>query len=72
MLFQTDKCIGPLLLGCDSQDNADQPQDDEKHDWKSLPTHADEDQVQLDVDRSFIYYPTSTSCRSSHIIIRLI
>ncbi|KAG4305045.1 hypothetical protein PORY_001720 [Pneumocystis oryctolagi] len=27
--------------------------------WKSLPAHKDENQVQLDVDRSFIYYPTA-------------
>jgi hypothetical protein len=25
--------------------------------WKELPRHRDEDQVQLDVDRSFVYYP---------------
>ncbi|KAH6631649.1 rab-GTPase-TBC domain-containing protein [Chaetomium tenue] len=25
--------------------------------WESLPRHRDEDQVQLDVNRSFIYYP---------------
>ncbi|KAL8761485.1 MAG: hypothetical protein Q9184_002395 [Pyrenodesmia sp. 2 TL-2023] len=25
--------------------------------WQSLPRHKDEDQVRLDVDRSFIYYP---------------
>ncbi|KAG5517991.1 hypothetical protein PMAC_000446 [Pneumocystis sp. 'macacae'] len=25
--------------------------------WKLLPAHKDENQVQLDVDRSFIYYP---------------
>jgi hypothetical protein len=25
--------------------------------WRSLPRHDDEDQVQLDVNRAFIYYP---------------
>ncbi|KAL4891628.1 rab-GTPase-TBC domain-containing protein [Aspergillus ambiguus] len=25
--------------------------------WDNLPPHADEDQVQLDVNRSFVYYP---------------
>ena len=25
--------------------------------WKDLPRHRDEDQVQLDVNRSFVYYP---------------
>lgn len=27
--------------------------------WQCLPRHRDEDQVQLDVNRSFIYYPSS-------------
>ncbi|RPA94453.1 hypothetical protein L873DRAFT_1701030 [Choiromyces venosus 120613-1] len=31
--------------------------------WKTLPPHRDEDQVKLDVDRSFIYYPTNLSPR---------
>lgn len=25
--------------------------------WKSLQRHRDEDQVELDVNRSFVYYP---------------
>lgn len=25
--------------------------------WEKLPPHKDEGQVQLDVDRSFVYYP---------------
>ncbi|KAI9739255.1 MAG: hypothetical protein M1834_007468 [Cirrosporium novae-zelandiae] len=29
--------------------------------WKYLPRHKDEDQVKLDVDRSFIYYPSDQS-----------
>ncbi|KAK3491676.1 rab-GTPase-TBC domain-containing protein [Neurospora crassa] len=29
--------------------------------WESLPPHQDEDQVQLDVDRSFTYYPSPTT-----------
>ncbi|KAL8814491.1 MAG: hypothetical protein Q9223_006288 [Gallowayella weberi] len=29
--------------------------------WQHLPRHKDEDQVRLDVDRSFIYYPKSRS-----------
>ena len=50
---------GPLILG-----NA-MELDDEKDDaeglatWRSLPAHRDEDQVRLDVERSFIYYPNS-------------
>lgn len=70
-LAQADEVIGPLLLGCDGQDGADKPEISEKHDWKSLPKHVDEDQVQLDVDRSFIYYPTGTSRLSSHITMLL-
>ena len=26
--------------------------------WESLPPHRDEEQVQLDVNRAFVYYPT--------------
>lgn len=25
--------------------------------WKTLPPHSEEGQVQLDVDRAFVYYP---------------
>ncbi|KAH7383735.1 rab-GTPase-TBC domain-containing protein [Cadophora sp. MPI-SDFR-AT-0126] len=52
----------PLLLGCNDHDNAI-TQETGSGDWKSLPKHRDEDQVQLDVDRSFIYYPTNQSPR---------
>ena len=30
--------------------------------WKELPPHPDEDQVRLDVDRSFVYYPIGMAC----------
>ncbi|KAH6899043.1 rab-GTPase-TBC domain-containing protein [Thelonectria olida] len=64
----------PLLLGLDlpSADNRS-PSDSHEHvgdsgkppvdplDWKDLPRHRDEDQVQLDVNRSFIYYPSNLS-----------
>ncbi|OCK86066.1 hypothetical protein K432DRAFT_377030 [Lepidopterella palustris CBS 459.81] len=45
----------PILLGsnngtCDNQIC-----------WKSLPLHRDEDQVKLDVHRSFVYYPNNES-----------
>lgn len=33
-------------------------------DWKELPRHRDEDQVQLDVNRSFIYYPNRMCTRT--------
>ncbi|TQS33121.1 hypothetical protein Golomagni_06545, partial [Golovinomyces magnicellulatus] len=43
----------PILLGVstDGDSNADDGS------WKELPRHRDEDQVQLDVNRAFIYYP---------------
>lgn len=47
---------GPLLLQCDDK----RPNDDLKP-LNELPRHADEDQVQLDVDRSFVYYPSGES-----------
>nr|XP_036575754.1 GTPase-activating protein gyp10 [Colletotrichum truncatum]KAF6782378.1 GTPase-activating protein gyp10 [Colletotrichum truncatum] len=34
---------------------------DEKIPWKDLPRHRDEEQVQLDVNRAFIYYPNHQS-----------
>jgi hypothetical protein len=27
-------------------------------DWRQLPKHREEGQVELDVNRSFVYYPT--------------
>lgn len=30
--------------------------------WESLPRHPDEEQVQLDVDRAFVYYPRGLNC----------
>ena len=47
---------GPKLLGSDVR-HADSA--DVMLDWRSLPRHKDEDQVRLDVNRSFIYYPKS-------------
>lgn len=47
---------GPILLGCKAPDSpAEQKQSNQ--DWRNLTRHADEDQVQLDVDRAFVYYP---------------
>ncbi|KAG4035463.1 hypothetical protein MFRU_001g02320 [Monilinia fructicola] len=50
----------PLLLGCgsdygDTEGNATS--------WKDLPTHRDEYQVALDVNRSFIYYPNDQTSK---------
>jgi len=47
----------PFLLGySDKIENSS-----EREPWEKLPPHGDESQVQLDVDRSFIYYPTNVS-----------
>ncbi|KAK0102888.1 hypothetical protein ONS96_005516 [Cadophora gregata f. sp. sojae] len=53
---------GPLLLGCKDQDNITAKKSECRH-WKLLPKHRDEDQVQLDVDRSFIFYPKDQTPR---------
>ncbi|KKA27078.1 hypothetical protein TD95_001143, partial [Thielaviopsis punctulata] len=49
----------PYLLGDFSLDQ--DPQNGEKPDlsWHKLPRHRDEEQVQLDVNRSFVYYPNN-------------
>lgn len=56
--------IGPVLLGLPLKEAASaedkkgisSPASDDGS-WKELPRHRDEDQVQLDVNRAFIYYP---------------
>ncbi|KAH8155352.1 uncharacterized protein LAJ45_00362 [Morchella importuna] len=65
----------PILLGYDDADAVTQSQHGDKDgyledqsnssSWKDLPPHGDENQVQLDVNRSFIYYPTNMSPRES-------
>ena len=47
---------GPRLLG---SDGAGPRTEAEPEDWRQLPKHKDEEQVKLDVNRSFIYYPSS-------------
>ncbi|KAA8635877.1 hypothetical protein SMACR_01716 [Sordaria macrospora] len=42
----------PILLGIPPKYDQDS-----EPSWESLPPHKDEDQVQLDVDRAFCYYP---------------
>ncbi|CAK7262863.1 GTPase-activating protein gyp8 [Sporothrix epigloea] len=37
------------------------PTTEATHAWESLPPHRDEEQVQLDVDRAFVYYPQHAS-----------
>lgn len=56
----SDGLSGPLLLGSVQDQGQNAP------DWTSLAKHRDEDQVQLDVDRSFVYYPSgiaTSACR---------
>ncbi|KAL8712034.1 MAG: hypothetical protein Q9220_003730 [cf. Caloplaca sp. 1 TL-2023] len=48
----------PLLLGYEESSGASSVGD---LSWHALPTHKDEHQVRLDVDRSFIYYPKNES-----------
>jgi len=55
-------CIGPVLLGYNSSSSTPGMvrEDVSDNDWHALPIHKDENQVRLDVDRAFIYYPLGT------------
>lgn len=53
--------LGPLLLGYVNNNIDIKGGVSSAESWKELPTHRDENQVQLDVDRSFIYYPNGAS-----------
>lgn len=55
---------GPTLLGCNKE--AQQKELDALPDPDSLDRHREEDQVDLDVNRSFVYYPAGMP--ASHII----
>ncbi len=48
--------IGPILLGFNMKTKLEARS---SQGWRELPRHKDEDQVRLDVHRSFIYYPKS-------------
>ena len=50
--------IGPILLGCDEGSSAEVHCDTS---WKALQPHKDEDQVERDVNRSFVFYPQGMS-----------
>lgn len=68
---------GPVLLGVDSEPRSDDDGDSDRSDdaieedlsWKELPRHRDEDQVQLDVNRAFIYYPHGM-CRGQGLNVK--
>ncbi|KAI9167241.1 TBC1 domain family member 20 [Paramyrothecium foliicola] len=69
--FLTDelrRLAWPILLGVSKsaaqRDKANRATEGE---WKQLPRHKDEDQVQLDVNRAFIYYPTKLDERKSEL-----
>ncbi|KAL9104002.1 MAG: hypothetical protein Q9163_001022 [Psora crenata] len=46
--------VWPILLGCHAKLRGDLT---DRSRWRQLPRHKDEDQVELDVNRSFVYYP---------------
>ncbi|KAL3955280.1 hypothetical protein ACCO45_010843 [Purpureocillium lilacinum] len=50
----------PILLGLPTPEAAANGHAD-TGDWKDLPRHRDEEQVELDVNRSFVYYPNGQS-----------
>ncbi|KIW49976.1 hypothetical protein PV05_11603 [Exophiala xenobiotica] len=53
----------PILLGCNNESTGTEQQHSNQA-WRELPRHPDEDQVQLDVDRAFVYYPKDESEQS--------
>ncbi|CAD6573545.1 MAG: hypothetical protein ASARMPREDX12_006110 [Alectoria sarmentosa] len=55
---ETRKVAWPFLLGYRSEESE---LTSSARSWRHLPTHKDEDQVELDVNRSFIYYPKNES-----------
>jgi hypothetical protein len=81
-LTLTSRWTGPILLGVptgtttaeadrmdrmDRMDKAGTNLAAAQH-WRDLPRHKDEDQVQLDVNRAFIYYPNRQSPAVSPIL----
>lgn len=50
---------GPILLGYDKTKVLEEQFDQGEDYWKTLPVHRDEEQVRLDVERAFVYYPKS-------------
>lgn len=54
---EADHPPGPLLLGYDARSR---PEEKGASAWHQLPRHKDEDQVALDVNRSFVFYPKGT------------
>ena len=48
--------IGPILIGSEAELEVNTGTHSSAP-WEELPPHRDEDQVQLDVNRAFVYYP---------------
>ncbi|OAA44401.1 Rab-GAP/TBC domain protein [Metarhizium rileyi] len=82
--FLTDglrRSAWPTLLGLstdvmnDNGDAGSHHQEGAATDWEQLEPHRDEDQVRLDVNRSFIYYPSDKSdaqldkCKSELLVL---
>ena len=70
----TDFVKGPILLGSRTNSGVMQSKVQKVDivlDWRELPRHKDEDQVKLDVNRSFVYYPHGQSELSSYIMLGL-
>ena len=57
--------LGPVLLSFPSKPNSSGT----LLSWRDLPRHKDEDQVGLDVNRSFIYYPQSTTVQNLYEVV---
>ncbi|KAH0563281.1 hypothetical protein GP486_002152 [Trichoglossum hirsutum] len=60
VLDRLRKIAWPLLLGC-GDSGCSGGGKERGLAWRALPRHDDEDQVKLDVNRSFIYYPSDRS-----------
>ncbi len=65
---EADDPTGPLLLGYDQKSR---PEEKGASAWHQRPRHKDEDQVALDVNRSFVFYPKGTrrSCYIENTLI---
>jgi len=61
---------GPILLGY--VNNNASLADQASNSWRDLPPHRDEEQVQRDVDRAFVYYPNGPSQRGPNLELPLI
>lgn len=65
------ECIGPLLIGSEAG-LEETPDINLSASWKELPPHRDEDQVRLDVNRAFVYYPNGEfkmTCTISGVVL---